>query len=72
MTATAVEPGARSGRLPLIDSLRAIAALSIFAYHALFVTGNLSSANFGWHLNFGVPLFYAISGLLLFKPFAST
>ena len=59
------------GRLPLIDSLRAIAALLIFAYHALFVTGNLNPGNYGWYLNAGVPLFYGISGLLLFGPFAA-
>jgi len=57
-------------RLPLVDSLRAGAALLIFAYHALFVTGNLSSTHYGWYLNIGVPLFYAISGLLLFRYFA--
>ncbi len=70
MTPKTGEPGARSGRLPLIDSLRAIAALSIFAYHSLFVTGNLSQRDYGAYLNFGVPLFYAISGLLLYLPFA--
>lgn len=58
-------------RLPLIDSLRAIAALLIFAYHALFVTGRLSPGDYGWYLNVGVPLFYGISGLLLFRPFAA-
>ena len=69
----AVERGvvASGARLPLIDSLRAIAALLIFAYHALFVTGNLNPGNYGWYLNAGVPLFYAISGLLLFRPFAA-
>ena len=60
-----------AGRLPLIDSLRAAAALLIFAYHALFVTGHLSNSNYGWYLNVGVPLFYGISGLLLFRPFAA-
>ena len=58
-------------RLPLVDSLRALAALSIFAYHALFVTGRLNPGNYGWYLNVGVPLFYAISGLLLYRPFAA-
>ena len=42
----------------------------IFAYHALFVTGTLSRDDYGWFLNVGVPLFYGISGLLLFKPFS--
>jgi len=60
-----------AGRLPLIDSLRAIAALLIFVYHALFVTGTLNPGNYGWYLNAGVPLFYGISGLLLFRPFAA-
>jgi len=59
-----------TARLAHVDSLRAIAALSIFAYHALFVTGHLTSGNYGFHLRIGVPLFYAISGLLLFLPFA--
>jgi peptidoglycan/LPS O-acetylase OafA/YrhL len=62
--------GSRSTRLPLIDSLRAGAALLIFGYHALFVTGTLSRNDYGWFLNVGVPLFYGISGLLLFKPFS--
>ena len=61
----------RLERLPLIDSLRALAALLIFAYHALFVTGNLTSRNYGDYLNVGVPLFYGISGLLLFKPYVA-
>lgn len=62
--------GTKPGRLPLVDSLRAIAALLIFGYHALYVTGHLSSTNYGYYLSVGVPLFYCISGLLLFRPFA--
>ncbi|MEI7890108.1 MAG: acyltransferase, partial [Actinomycetes bacterium] len=62
--------GTKSARLPLVDSLRAVAALLIFGYHALFVTGHLSSTNYGYYLSVGVPLFYCISGLLLFRPFA--
>lgn len=61
----------RTGRFEAVDSLRAIAALSIFAYHSLFVTGHLTSANYGAQLRIGVPLFYAISGFLLFLPFAA-
>lgn len=60
----------KDGRLPLIDPLRAVAALSIFAYHALFVTGHLTPTDYGWYLNVGVPLFYGISGLVLFLPYA--
>jgi len=62
----------KAARLPLIDPLRAIAALLIFVYHALFVTGNLSRGDYGWFLNVGVPLFYGISGLLLFRRFAGS
>ena len=59
-----------SVRLPLVDALRALAALSIFGYHALFVTGNLHPGSYGWFLNVGVPLFYAISGFLLYRPWS--
>jgi peptidoglycan/LPS O-acetylase OafA/YrhL len=62
----------RSGRFPLMDSLRAIAALSVVAYHvaphagafkdsfALAISAQLSS---------GVALFFLISGFLLYRPF---
>lgn len=59
-----------SRRLPQIDGLRALAALAIFGYHALFVTGQLHPGSYGWFLNAGVPLFYGISGFLLFMPWA--
>jgi peptidoglycan/LPS O-acetylase OafA/YrhL len=60
-------------RLPYVDSLRAIAALSVLAYHAAFVLGGLGSSGAGpWlqELNLGVVLFFAISGFLLYRPFA--
>jgi peptidoglycan/LPS O-acetylase OafA/YrhL len=65
---------ARPGRFPLVDSLRAIAALLIVAYHAAFVLGGLEPDGPGrWlaHLNVGVPLFFAISGFLLYRPFVA-
>jgi peptidoglycan/LPS O-acetylase OafA/YrhL len=57
-------------RYPLVDAVRAIAALSIVAYHVAFVSGNLDTA---WltGLNVGVPLFFAISGFLLYRPWAA-
>ena len=68
-------PGAPAvGRLPLVDAVRAIAALLIFAYHAAFVLGGLGPDGAGpWlaHLNVGVPLFFAISGFLLYRPFVA-
>ena len=65
---------ARPGRYPLVDAVRAIAALLILAYHAAFVLGGLTPDGAGrWfaHLNVGVPLFFAISGFLLYRPFVA-
>jgi peptidoglycan/LPS O-acetylase OafA/YrhL len=55
---------------PLADAVRALAALSIFAYHVAFVSGGLEGA---WlpGLNVGVPLFFAISGFLLYRPWVA-
>ena len=68
----AVAPPPGNPRFPLIDSLRALAALSVLVYH----TGYASLASFvAWygpvvgHLDVGVPLFFAISGFLLYRPF---
>ncbi|MFL5780521.1 MAG: acyltransferase family protein [Thermoleophilaceae bacterium] len=63
---------ARATRFPLFDSLRAIAALCIFATHAYAV---LAADRAGWfreaarHLDVGVYIFFAISGFLLYRPF---
>jgi peptidoglycan/LPS O-acetylase OafA/YrhL len=61
-------------RFPLIDSMRAIAALSVFAGHT--VTGVYSvSAHpslFLWAVDIayeGVAIFFVISGFLLYRPF---
>src|SRR5215210_255846 len=64
---------ARATRFPLFDSLRAIAALCIFGTHAYAVlyggaSGPFSSA--AQHLDVGVYIFFAISGFLLYRPFA--
>ncbi len=63
----------RSGRLPLFDSLRAIGALSLLAFH----TGPSAGLNTGDHfltpyvsrLEMGVWIFFVISGCLLYRPF---
>lgn len=65
---------ARDARFPLVDSLRAIAALSVFAYHCAFVLGALDGDGLGpWlaELNVGVTLFFAISGFLLYRPYVA-
>lgn len=51
--------------------MRAIAALLVVAYHVAYVSGSLS---FGWAASFtllfqvDVPIFFAISGFVLYRP----
>jgi peptidoglycan/LPS O-acetylase OafA/YrhL len=65
---------ARNPRFPLVDSVRAIAALTIFAYHVTFHHGLLDEGVLsGWRgqLNIGVAIFFVVSGFLLYRPYAS-
>lgn len=65
---------ARNPRFPLVDSVRAIAALMVFAYHATFAGGLFEEGVFsGWkgQLGIGVSIFFIVSGFLLYRPFAS-
>jgi peptidoglycan/LPS O-acetylase OafA/YrhL len=57
-------------RLPALDGVRAIAALTIVAYHVAFVVNGLGGPAAGWlaHLNIGVTIFFVLSGLLLSGP----
>ena len=63
----------RAERFPLIDSLRAIAALSVLAAHAALFAGLWTSDSFlspyVIQLNAGVSVFYLISAFLLYRPF---
>ena len=64
----------RANRLPLVDSLRAIAALSVLLTHtavAAGVSGNPNSvlSAYAQRLDVGVVIFFLISGLLLYRPF---
>jgi peptidoglycan/LPS O-acetylase OafA/YrhL len=67
------QPPPGNPRFPLIDSLRGIAALSIFGLHAVLV----SNADDTWYgrfavsLDVGVTIFFVISGFLLYRPFLS-
>jgi peptidoglycan/LPS O-acetylase OafA/YrhL len=58
---------------PLFDSLRAIAALSIFFFHIAAVQRALNEPDFPWlgQLNVGVPIFFVVSGFLLYRPFVA-
>jgi peptidoglycan/LPS O-acetylase OafA/YrhL len=80
----AAEPGARTPlgfeapagnpRFPLIDSLRGVAAASVFLYHFASADPHLRGPVgklFG-HGNFGVVLFFLISGFLLYRPFVTS
>ena len=65
---------ARANRFPLVDSLRAIAALCVLLTHtavAAGVSGNPRSilSPYVQRLDVGVAIFFLISGLLLYRPF---
>src|SRR5918911_5479930 len=64
---------ARADRFPLFDSLRAIAALSVFAAHAYLILEGFGSPNplrdVLVRLDVGVTIFFVISGFLLYRPF---
>jgi peptidoglycan/LPS O-acetylase OafA/YrhL len=71
-------PGARASgtinpRFPLFDSLRAIAALSVFALHVPLVARmelDNPARPYLIQLGVGVSVFFLISGFLLYRPFA--
>lgn len=60
-------------RFPLFDSLRAIAALTVLIFHLPWFF-QLSAENplrpYLGGLNVGIPVFFLISGFLLYRPFA--
>jgi peptidoglycan/LPS O-acetylase OafA/YrhL len=63
----------RQPRFPLLDSVRAIAALSVLVFHASFwsnitLTGSWA-APFLSRLDVGVAIFFVLSGFLLYRPF---
>ncbi|MGU3497592.1 acyltransferase family protein [Mycobacterium sp. C31M] len=58
-------------RVAALTGLRALAALLIVATHAAYGTGQLAGGYFGSlyaRLEVGVPVFFALSGYLLFRP----
>jgi peptidoglycan/LPS O-acetylase OafA/YrhL len=60
-------------RFPLVDSLRAIAAIAVLGTHAAFFAGAEYDGSFVGHftmrLEVGVAIFFCISGFLLYRPF---
>ncbi|MCW2999349.1 MAG: acyltransferase [Solirubrobacterales bacterium] len=67
---------ARRDRFPHFDALRAVAAVSVLLFHAIgFWGGGLADGaagrSFIARLEVGVPVFLAISGFLLYRPFVA-
>jgi peptidoglycan/LPS O-acetylase OafA/YrhL len=64
---------ARADRFPLMDSLRAIAALSVLGIHVALPSGRLdpdaAGIQYFGRLDVGVAIFFLISGFLLYRPF---
>ena len=58
---------------PACDGLRAVAAGSVFLFHAAALTGTAASSAIGAYLSqldVGVDVFFVLSGFLLYRPFA--
>lgn len=71
----ALTPPPGNPRFPLLDGLRALAALSILVYHtATFSRASEGQAGLSPYLarlNVGVAIFFVISGFLLYRPFVA-
>jgi peptidoglycan/LPS O-acetylase OafA/YrhL len=66
----------RAQRFPLLDSLRAIAALSVLTLHGAFqhvlvFYPDSTLTPYASRLGVGVTIFFVISGFLLYRPFAA-
>ncbi|MDQ2700824.1 MAG: acyltransferase [Actinomycetota bacterium] len=57
-------------RFPLLDSIRAFAAISVMLVHVSIFTGGFDSwyRQFFGQLDIGVPIFFLLSGFLLYRP----
>jgi peptidoglycan/LPS O-acetylase OafA/YrhL len=69
---TITRPAPVSHRFPGFDGLRAIAAVTVFVFHMFNADPRPVAHGYGRYLallNIGVPLFFVISGFLLYRPF---
>jgi peptidoglycan/LPS O-acetylase OafA/YrhL len=70
----ALAPPPGNPRFPLLDAMRAFAALAIVMTHVSGVTGFNTDNALGAYtarLNFGVTLFFLLSGFLLYRPYVA-
>src|SRR5689334_11763486 len=68
----AVQPPPGNPRFPMVEAMRGIAIALVLFCHASAMTGATDTASWGWlgtYSYFGVILFFAISGFLLYRPF---
>lgn len=67
----ALAPPPHHPRFPLLDGMRAIAALCILLFHVslLAAPGDEAVTRVLRNLSIGVPIFFLISGFLLYRPF---
>ncbi len=64
-------PSSRANRVEALTGLRAVAALLVIGTHAAYATGKLTHGYIGLvcaRLEIGVPIFFVLSGFLLFGP----
>src|SRR5437763_7021548 len=65
--------GMRRDRYPLIDGLRAAAALGVLLTHSAISSGLVTAGATGFRyaqrLEVGVTIFFVISGFVLYRPF---
>ena len=69
--ATERRRGGTDGNIPALDGVRAAAALMVVLTHVAFQTGEVGRGAHGAvlaRMDFGVALFFALSGFLLYRP----
>lgn len=69
----AVRPPPGNPRFPLLDSVRAIAAVAVLVSHVAAITGfNFhAGGEYAVRLTGGVALFFVLSGFLIYRPFVA-
>lgn len=70
----ALRPPPGNPRFPLVDGLRAVAALMVLIGHTSFISGFNGHGQLGLvisRFDMGVALFFIISGFLLYRPFVA-